>query len=309
VRPEAKLATAAAAALTPKQRAALGAAYLETYDAEHGSWGFTHKFLEPASAELALSRAQAGDARAAAMARQTLAAARDVHRYLDSFLKSPEGAFYVSQDADAVPGEHAGEYFTLGDEDRRARGIPRVDTHLYARENGWVIDALVAFHRATGEPALLEEARTAARWVIAERSLPDGGFRHDALDPAGPYLGDTLAMGRACVSLWEATREREWIDRATAAASFIAKHFALPKGSAGYASLAMTSKVTNVPRRPNRDENVLVARFASALHRATSNPGHRAMAERAMRFLAAPSVASARPVGPVLLADREISGR
>ena len=51
---------------------------------------------------------------------------------------------------------------------------------------------------------LLERARAAAaesaRWALAERALPGGGFRHDANDAAGPYLGDTLAMGRALMS-------------------------------------------------------------------------------------------------------------
>ena len=365
VRPEPAAAAAGAGALTPALRKELEATYLETYDAEHGSWGFTHKYLEPASVEVALLRAKSGDRRAEEMARQTLAAqrnlidpvwggvyqystggdwkephfeklvafqasnlrvyalayalwhdpehlksARDIRRYLDAFLKSPAGAFYVSQDADAVPGEHAGEYFKLDDAGRRARGIPRVDTHLYARENGWVIDALVALYQATKEPDVLAEAVTAARWAIAERSLPGGGFRHDAADPAGPYLGDTLAMGRAFMSLHAATSDPEWKERASAAADFIAAHFALPKGAgAGYASVATTSKAGNVPRRPNRDENVLVVRFASGLHRATAKPEHRAMAEAAMRFLAARPVATARPVGPVLLADREIEGR
>ena len=45
----------------------------------------------------------------------------------------PDGAFYVSQDADVVRGEHSGACCKLGDAERRARGVPRVDTHLYTR--------------------------------------------------------------------------------------------------------------------------------------------------------------------------------
>jgi len=36
-------------------------------------------------------------------------------RYLENFLKSPEGSFYTSQDADLVPGEHSADYFALSD--------------------------------------------------------------------------------------------------------------------------------------------------------------------------------------------------
>src|SRR5271165_2642286 len=71
-----------------------------------------------------------------------LRVAEGVDRYVESFLASDDGAFYVSQDADLIEGEHGGEYFKLGDAARRAKGIPRVDKHLYARENGWMIASL-----------------------------------------------------------------------------------------------------------------------------------------------------------------------
>src|SRR4029453_14992526 len=80
-----------------------------------------------------------------------LAAAREVHRYLRTFLRSPEGAFYVSQDADVVQGRHSADYFALADAQRRRRGLPRVDTHLYARENGWAVQGLVALYQAGGD--------------------------------------------------------------------------------------------------------------------------------------------------------------
>src|ERR1700743_2218140 len=42
-------------------------------------------------------------------------AVREIKRYIDAFLKSPDGAFYVSQDADLKPGEHSSDYFALDD--------------------------------------------------------------------------------------------------------------------------------------------------------------------------------------------------
>jgi uncharacterized protein YyaL (SSP411 family) len=36
-----------------------------------------------------------------------LEAAKSIRRYVRSFLTSPEGVFYVSQDADLVQGEHS----------------------------------------------------------------------------------------------------------------------------------------------------------------------------------------------------------
>jgi uncharacterized protein YyaL (SSP411 family) len=126
-----------------------------------------------------------------------LAAAQDIRRYVKGFLTSPQGAFYTSQDADRVPGEQGDAYFGLDDAARRQRGVPRVDTHVYARENGWMVDALIDLYTASGDDDVLQDALAAARWTVAHRANDDGSFRHDEVDKGGPYLGDTLAMGRA----------------------------------------------------------------------------------------------------------------
>jgi uncharacterized protein len=231
-----------------------------------------------------------------------LASARDIHRYLRGFLKSPAGAFYVSQDADVVRGRHSAEYFSLGDAERRRRGVPRVDTHLYARENGWVVQALAALYEATGEDAVLEEALAAARWIVAERSLPGGGFRHDARDEAGPYLGDTLAPARGFLALYAATGDRGWLARADQAAAFLASTF-LREGVAGLA----TARSALLPSLPQRDENIAAARFANLLFRFTGRAEHRALAERAMAYLAQPDVAGRYETSGALLADEELN--
>jgi uncharacterized protein YyaL (SSP411 family) len=136
----------------------------------------------------ALAYGQFGDAK-------YLQAVRDLHRFVTTFLRSPEGAFYTSQDADLVRGEHSAEYFALSDAARRKLGVPVVDKHRYSRENGWMIRALATAYTVTGERVYLDDAQCAAQWIVANRSLQGGGFRHDERDVAGPYLEDTLAMG------------------------------------------------------------------------------------------------------------------
>jgi uncharacterized protein YyaL (SSP411 family) len=96
-----------------------------------------------------------------------LQAAKQICGYLKNFLTSPEGAFYTSQDADLVRGEHGGEYFQLSDAARRQRGIPRIDKHIYSRENGWAINALATLYAFTGEQDYLDDAIRAANWIIA----------------------------------------------------------------------------------------------------------------------------------------------
>ena len=230
-------------------------------------------------------------------------AAEDIHKFLRLFLTSPDDAFYTSQDADLVPGEHAGEYFVLNDVDRRKLGVPRVDRHIYSRENGWAIESLANLYSVTADAATLAEAERAAEWIIAHRSLDGGGFRHDEKDAAGPFLGDTLAMGRGFLALHIATGEDKWLTRAEAAASFISLHF--ENHQAGYCT-ACGSGASVIPEV---DENVALVRFGNSLTAYTGNELGHMIAVRAMKYVAAPQVIGRRNwlVGGILLADQELA--
>ena len=233
-------------------------------------------------------------------------AAQGIHRFLASFLTGPDGAFLTSMDADLVQGEHSAGYFALDDAGRRKLGLPRIDAHVYARENGWAIRGLAGLYAWTGDESALAEAKRAAEWIVAHRTIggggggeggDGGGFRHGDADAAGPYLGDTLAMGQAALALYETTAERPWLERAEAAAAFLDRTFRAE--DAGF----VTAKGS--PR--NRGENVEVARFANLLHRYSGKPGHEAIAKSAMRFLSTPEIAKKPFASAVLLADRELS--
>jgi uncharacterized protein YyaL (SSP411 family) len=232
-----------------------------------------------------------------------LKSAEDIRRYLRTFLMSPDGAFYTSQDADVVQGEHSGEYFKLDDAARRKLGVPRVDKHLYARDNGLAIAGLAALFAVSGDRSVLDDATRAAAWVIERRSIPHGGFRHDETDKAGPYLADNLAMARAFLQLHAATGGREWLTRACATAAFIERTF---KGDAGY-DTAASSANSPFPAKPQVDENIMLARCANLLNHYTGSAETRAMAGHAMRFLTAPSTIAERgyAVGGILMAEHE----
>lgn len=176
-----------------------------------------------------------------------LKTAQKIDDFLTRFLLSPEGAFYTSQDADVIDGEHSAEYFKLNDAARRKRGMPRIDKHIYARENGWAINALAFLYMATSNTIYLNQAERAAHWIIANRSLPDGGFRHDEKDAAGPYLGDTLAMGRAFLTLYQATADRSYLTRAQQAAHYINLHFKACGKTPGFSTSVSTEKMVLNP--------------------------------------------------------------
>jgi len=237
---------------------------------------------------------------------EDLRAAQDVHRYVTNFLTSPAGAFFVSQDADLHDGQENEAYFKLADAGRRGQGIPRVDSHIYARENGWMIAALCEFYAASGDTDALKQAQRAAHWIVEHRSLPGGGFRHDEADPAGPYLGDTVSMGQGFLALYNVTGEREDLKTAEASARFIARNFAPRSSGTGFVTSRTATDAAFRPH-PDRDENIALVRFAAMLAFATSDEHFHATAVEAMRYLAAESVALAPLSAGILLANQDMT--
>jgi uncharacterized protein len=236
-----------------------------------------------------------------------LAAARDIEGYLTTFLASPDGAFYVSQDADLDHDTDGHKYYALGDADRRKLGMPRIDNNLYARENGWAISGLVAFYDVTNDPKVLAFAEKAAKWVNDNRALPDGGFRHGDKDRGGPYLGDTLAMGQAFLDLYAATGNRDWLTAAARAGDYVGATF---KDTAGGFLTSKTSEAkAGVFAKPAKlvDDQIQVARFMNLLNRYFGNESYREQAAHAMRYLTSASADMPRPLPGVLLADEELA--
>ena len=233
-----------------------------------------------------------------------LQAAQAIQRFLTTFLTSTDGAFYTSQDADVIEGQHSAEYFGLNDQERRQRGIPRVDTHIYARENGWAIAALAALYEATGDAKALDQAIRAADWSPQHRALSGGGFHHGAKDVGGPFLGDSIAMTRAYLALYRVTADRKWLNDAVATMGYIDRTFRSPRGAGFVSSVAPTDRAYQP--HPQRDENLAVARAANLLFHATGDAKHRTVSDAAMRYLAAGPVARRLPVASVLLADYEV---
>jgi uncharacterized protein YyaL (SSP411 family) len=238
-----------------------------------------------------------------------LKAAQAVNRFVAEFLTSPEdGAFYVSQDADLHDGEENAAYFKLSDQERRRLGIPRVDKHEYARENGRIISALATYYAASGDAAALARAKTAAQWVMEHRAIAatarssGGGYRHGENDAAGPYLADTLYMGQGLLDLYIVDGDREDLKGAMAAEKFIAVEFAPAGAGTGFVSSKTATDAAYRPH-PDREENIALVRFASMLAFITGDEQIHATAAEAMRYVAAEQVALRPLSAGVLLAN------
>jgi uncharacterized protein YyaL (SSP411 family) len=193
---------------------------------------------------------------------EDLAAARGIAQFLTSMLRSPAGPFYASQDADAVPGEHAADYFALDDAGRRARGLPRIERSLWSRENGQAIQGLCALLAVAPDRDLLRQSIAAAEWIVAHRRSADGTFRHGDDDVGGPFLADSLEMAQAFLALHELTVGEHWLDLATTTARAIGARFAAAAG--GFAAAASDDVL---PPVVDRAENAQLARLAHRLSR------------------------------------------
>lgn len=73
-----------------------------------------------------------------------LEAARSIDRYVEDFLTSADGVVYTSQDADVDAQLTGHRFYAMDDAARRRQRQLRVDTRVYARENGWMISAWAA---------------------------------------------------------------------------------------------------------------------------------------------------------------------
>jgi uncharacterized protein YyaL (SSP411 family) len=233
-------------------------------------------------------------------------AAGQVYGYLKNFLLGPDGAFYVSQDADLSEKIDGEKYYALDDSARRKLGMPRIDKHLYARENGWAISGLVAYADAFGNDDALKAAKGAAIWVLANRALEGGGFRHDEKDRAGPYLGDTLAMGQAFIDLYAATGERDWLRKAADAGRFIGANFEDANGGFRPTGKAEAEAGAFQHAAKQLDDQTRVARFANLLARYTGDKRFTDMAAHAMRYAVGFAANAQNPMPGVLLADMEL---
>ena len=204
------------------------------------------------------------------------------------------------RDTLAAPG--GGFYASLG----MSEGEPGVDRRLYARETAQAVAGLLAYYDATGVVGARELAVSGARWVLANRALPTGGFRHAEQDKGGPYLADNVEMAKVLLALHRSTGEREWLAQAQATADFIARTFVDPATGGFVASAAPDAKQLTKPIK-QREDNVTAVRMFSLLSAYTGDIRYREIAEAGMGYLTSPAILDAFGFLPdVLLAEDEL---
>lgn len=132
--------------------------------------------------------------------------------YLMTFLRNRDGLFLVSQDADLGGHEKdrafvdGHDYYGRDDAGRRALGIPRIDDHVYAYENGLAISALSVLTAAlSGQPEAGRwrgVAQQAADAMLRTHVEADGTVKREAIATTSlRFLADAAALGRGLAEL------------------------------------------------------------------------------------------------------------
>ena len=204
---------------------------------------------------------------------------------------------------DMLAGPGGGFYASMG----MAESQPGVDKRQYARETGQAISGLLAYYDATGTAEALKLAVAGADWALANRRLPNGGFRHAEKNAAGPYLADSLEMAKALLALHRSTGDRRWLAGARATADFIAATFIDAKTGAFVAAAAPEARTLIAKPIKQREDNVTATRLFALLAAYTGETRYREIAEAGMGYLASRPIQAAFGFLPdVLQAEEEL---
>jgi len=250
-----------------------------------------------------------------------LAAARAIKKYLDRFLSSPEGGFYVTQDADLnahEPGKtfatgHA--YYALDEAHRLALGVPRVDTHEYPQVNGMAIAAYAKFAAASGDASALERAKRAADRILATHASKTGGLVHGETTEHVIHLADNASFAMGLLTLAEQTKESARVDQAVKIVDAIVDAMEDARGG-GFFSRSKDPDAVGVfaARRKPFEDNVTMLRVLARLAKnplvADRAPKYKRLIDRTLRAMATPERIHdrGRMVGDFLMALEETRG-
>ncbi len=252
-----------------------------------------------------------------------LAAANALRGYVSRFLKGPSGGFFATQDADLNAHEQ-GKTFLIGHEyydkpeaARLALGVPRVDTHEYARENGLAMRAYCTFAHATKDSTALDEASRAADRVLATHADGRGGVTHDVPTADAParllHLADNASFAWGLLGIWEATQSNARLAQAIKIVDFILGNLQDEQGGGFFANTVDDAAVgIFAERRKPFEDNVTMLRVLARLSRANREKSaiYGRAIDRTLRAIATPDAIKDRGrfVGDFLLALEETKG-
>ena len=241
-------------------------------------------------------------------------------------MSGPDGAFYATQDADLnahsvgkrfVTGH---DYYAKGEAERLALGVPRVDAHEYARENGLGIIAYCKYYEASGDASALERAKRAADLVLATHATASGALSHDARpkDPSAHadslvHLSDNAAFAFGLLELARVSHDAARVAQAAKIVDAIFAELEDARGGGVFASSKDPDAVgVFAVRRKPFEDNVTMLRVLARLARAMPERAASCKRgiDRTLRAIATPERVRdrGRMIGDFLLGLEETRG-
>ncbi len=193
--------------------------------------------------------------------------------YVTEFLSKSAGEKYNSQDADVIPGQHSAEFFSLSDQERRTKGIPRIDKQVYASNNVRYAESLIYLWSVTDDSKYMNEAKQILKQVIKQKAS-SGVILHDNTSDI-VYFEDQLYVARALSLLIKVDGSTFWRDELQQIIIDASKVFGMPNGL--YQSYVGENGLTP---KPIVTENLRWARLLNLASYLTHTPTYKSWAEK-----------------------------
>lgn len=227
--------------------------------------------------------------------------ANHIVHYLNTFLHSNEQLYFNSQDADLKAGEHAGGYFALSAEERAAKGIPKIDSTCYAKENAQLADALLYLYSATNDEKHLKNAGNILQVLQQKYKLRDGGYVHDRAFTGSVALADQLYLCEALLHYYQLTNDTAILEAAKTTADYMLAHFT----GQNKALYSFSNNNKYLPPDNVLSENLDACRVLTTL--ATYHmPAYKTAAENIFSYISSPAVLKTIIAEPGILTAKEM---
>lgn len=234
-------------------------------------------------------------------------AAKEVDRYLTTWMLSPTQTWYANQKDEPAGMPHdwwPQDYWLLdSDEKRRKYGIPPIDHAIYSDANADLISAYALASVAFQQPNYLAKAAAAAESLLKERQQPTGWLRqsvetqqmqddqrvHPHTEEVRPFLKTQANFGAALLALYQASGDQRWLDQAYTIADAMLEYL-YDKDHAGFFATTPDDTAHLIPPRKPLEDNAVAASFFHDLAVISKVDKYKPIAEATIRAVATPEI-------------------
>lgn len=205
--------------------------------------------------------------------------AKAIAHYVAQFLTDKNGGFYNAQDADLVEGKKATDYFNLNDKERRALGIPKIDSNVYTNTSMQYATALLHLYEVTKDTKYLNTAQNAIDMLLKTR-LKDGLMQHHERVSNISNANDQLYTIDALMTLYQVVKNEKYVQAAHQLLNQTVEKFYVPKASYLNAFVGKTAIASTY----NATDNMLFAKILKTYF-VKNNPNYEKLYWNTMDFL------------------------